>query len=830
MGQIVSSAAKPKRCNINQLSQLGTPAAGEHILVSSDNSMNAAGQGNFDSYIVGDGTTAATALPLHTIANNSVEKNSKNGVTSGAVYDAIDWGKKEPVYTESTTASVIANVELANTMLKSVDFSEVPTTYEKGRLRVKQIYLMGTYDTGTRWVNQFSIVDANNVILKTYTFNFYALYADAGKTTTITVDGLTTVWDTDVLLSYAEQAASTIINGGGVLIDYYRINLLSEEKYLSGKVLEQNSVPTSAIDGLSSAVESELANSESIIIGIVQDNSRIVAESVLDEIGGNETIIGLNGSDSGILATLNNAIKYIETNGSIAHPKESARLRQLYCLNPSTHSWQIQVGFVVEGQTLLQDTVSISFYNEVETNSNGNIVASVDKTFLSELEEGHDSAFEYFYAPLATNPYQVHFANDDIYISGQKIGDGTINENKLSNDVRLKLNAQKSFLTDKTLITLCDSLGTSGVWQEKLKELTGCIFDASKNSANYSWGGTKTLTIYDQCGQGRAKKLVEDVSNGITPTPDVIIIENVNDGNANAGTLTDGSFFRTNVAYLDNTHKQPSESAAAAYWNSDFANIVGGINAQVGTIIAIPYNTETGIKLTITSNATSSGNFGILLSGMGESVKYIAVESGDTIAEIIAKINEYDFNNWSKVLDGNDSIIFSYKDGSQGTLTIFQGTTGITYTQESGIEGTLFYPMFFDSHDVAKWTDSSYWKNSISLYKAWKGMVEYLQGNFPNAYIFWFIPKTYQVNYSANSYKKEDGSIDWDAINAADYSPTLFSQQIAMAEYMGIPVLDIRQEACINAGNISTFCNDGNVHPKEAGYERWGEVLAKMLS
>ena len=64
MGQIVSSAAKPKRCNANKLSQLGTPAAGEHILVSSDNSMNAAGQGNFDCYIVGDGQTAATALEL----------------------------------------------------------------------------------------------------------------------------------------------------------------------------------------------------------------------------------------------------------------------------------------------------------------------------------------------------------------------------------------------------------------------------------------------------------------------------------------------------------------------------------------------------------------------------------------------------------------------------------------------------------------------------------------------------------------------------------------------------------------------------------------------
>lgn len=67
MGQIVGGAAKPKRCNLNKLSQLGTPAAGEHILVSSDNSMNAAGQGNFDCYIVGDGKTAATGLELKNV-------------------------------------------------------------------------------------------------------------------------------------------------------------------------------------------------------------------------------------------------------------------------------------------------------------------------------------------------------------------------------------------------------------------------------------------------------------------------------------------------------------------------------------------------------------------------------------------------------------------------------------------------------------------------------------------------------------------------------------------------------------------------------------------
>ena len=103
MGQIIGGAAKPKRCNINQLSQLGTPAAGEHILVSSDNSMNATGQGNFDSYIEGDGQKAATALELKPIETLAKELQGVVGAsfvvsksTSGQanILDKCEKGKK----------------------------------------------------------------------------------------------------------------------------------------------------------------------------------------------------------------------------------------------------------------------------------------------------------------------------------------------------------------------------------------------------------------------------------------------------------------------------------------------------------------------------------------------------------------------------------------------------------------------------------------------------------------------------------------------------------------------------------------------------------------
>lgn len=86
MGQIVGAKAKPKRANLNALSQVGTPALGEHVLVSSDNSMSADGQGNFDCYIVGDGTTAATALELKSIADGQFDSESYNAVSNKAFF------------------------------------------------------------------------------------------------------------------------------------------------------------------------------------------------------------------------------------------------------------------------------------------------------------------------------------------------------------------------------------------------------------------------------------------------------------------------------------------------------------------------------------------------------------------------------------------------------------------------------------------------------------------------------------------------------------------------------------------------------------------------
>ena len=144
MGQIVSSAAKPKRCNLNQLSQVPTPAAGEHILVSSDNSMNAVGQGNFDCYIEGDGQKAATALELKKIE------------------DLTEWFEE----TQKTFDSSYATIE--RSVLKwDGTIATFNNFYTSGKISVKnasKIVATGLYYSASTYMG-FALYDDNDVVL-----------------------------------------------------------------------------------------------------------------------------------------------------------------------------------------------------------------------------------------------------------------------------------------------------------------------------------------------------------------------------------------------------------------------------------------------------------------------------------------------------------------------------------------------------------------------------------------------------------------------------------------------------------------------------------------
>lgn len=83
MGQIRGTKAKVSACNIRSLSSFGIPYSGMHILVSTDNSAMADGNGDFDAYVVGDGVTNAEDLPLQYIEDEEPVAGSAKGIMSG---------------------------------------------------------------------------------------------------------------------------------------------------------------------------------------------------------------------------------------------------------------------------------------------------------------------------------------------------------------------------------------------------------------------------------------------------------------------------------------------------------------------------------------------------------------------------------------------------------------------------------------------------------------------------------------------------------------------------------------------------------------------------
>lgn len=102
MGQIVGKISDIYRCNLRAIQSGGTKAntvlaADEVWLVDSTNSLSSAYSGNCDCYIVGDGSTAATSLTLHAIADITLDEYSNQPVANKLLNKIINGQKQNYV-------------------------------------------------------------------------------------------------------------------------------------------------------------------------------------------------------------------------------------------------------------------------------------------------------------------------------------------------------------------------------------------------------------------------------------------------------------------------------------------------------------------------------------------------------------------------------------------------------------------------------------------------------------------------------------------------------------------------------------------------------------
>lgn len=165
--------------------------------------------------------------------------------------------------------------------------------------------------------------------------------------------------------------------------------------------------------------------------------------------------------------------------------------------------------------------------------------------------------------------------------------------------------------------------------------------------------------------------------------------------------------------------------------------------------------------------------------------------------------------------------------------------SGIRFPYTDGT--TLYREYIFDSKVVANWTTTSFWKyesSGATIYKVYKGLLEYLKSKFPAALIMWFAPTRVaiqtvsgQTGYNA-TFWNADGSFNMTAYKAStdvvNYQ-TLVDAQKAVCKYYAIPFLNVNDECGINPLNFLTYYPQYNVHPLPSGYEKWGETIAKLI-
>jgi len=157
-------------------------------------------------------------------------------------------------------------------------------------------------------------------------------------------------------------------------------------------------------------------------------------------------------------------------------------------------------------------------------------------------------------------------------------------------------------------------------------------------------------------------------------------------------------------------------------------------------------------------------------------------------------------------------------------------------------DGTTKYREYiFDSKIVANWTNTTLWKyesTGATIYKVYKGLLEYLKAKFPTALIMWFAPTRIaiqtvigQSGYNA-TFWNADGSFNMTTYKAHADSvnyKTLVDAQKKVCEYYAVPFINVNEECGINPLNFLTYYPQYDVHPLPLGYEKWGETIAKLI-
>ena len=405
---------------------------------------------------------------------------------------------------------------------------------------------------------------------------------------------------------------------------------------------------------------------------------------------------------------------------------------------------------------------------------------------------------------------------------GLKVSDVKSLDNK-------ELYSRKKFF-GKEFFTVGDSLCSGGSWQPRFAELTGSTFDKAYNKDNISVGGTRSLGASAYSGQNRLKKLVEEKS------PKIIILENINDFGIHDIDEVDYSYMISETSVSQIIYDDAASARAAK--SSEIA-LIPEQSRSIGHALRIGYRSENGVKLTISGVAEGNRTCTVRV---GRTSAQIEINTGDTAADVVAKIYEVYWEGYEKFTDNVTYVAFVNSDGGTADIGTFMlDGNGIAVT-EATYASTSYVDYYFigQTVDEPSFNDASNWTENVPMVAVYKGMFEYIFSKLPTCRVIWFIPTRLAIQW-------KEGENGWDAglwlekgmrVNMqyyqSSYSPKVtydsFREfQKKVAEMYGVEVYDINDVCGINPYNHKTFYPSYNVHPLQAGYDRWAETLAKMI-
>lgn len=409
---------------------------------------------------------------------------------------------------------------------------------------------------------------------------------------------------------------------------------------------------------------------------------------------------------------------------------------------------------------------------------------------------------------------------------------------KVSNGIPLYHNGEYvyggcSSLYRKKVVGVGDSLSQNGLYEKDFCEISGAEY-----AGVYSIGGRNSIpSITKKSSQDSIKKLLDDNID-----VDILLFENINDGWFTGvfqgpqfpGAITDKPFFAEQ--YVPSSKVYSSYAAAKKAFESEFDTITGSIeNKTKGTCFAIRY-TSSSYSIKVNSSSKSSGS---IILKIGDAKYTTTISASMSAQEIASAIGITNYVFFDKRIDGDTVILTFNGDGELPNVSIDTNDTGAELSIVNQASAESYVNAYFMGYTSSEFASISNWQiGYLTLYSAYKGIIEKLQSERPNLRIVFISPSVWSQSWNEStstydaSLMNEDGTFNYSKIMEQDYvkrNLKLIEIKKEVSELYNIEHIDIHHICGVSPFNMKGFYNENDVHPKRELYTLWAKIIYNNL-